>query len=125
LVILFGTMLRLVMIEAAISATFAFILMYAIAEGFMPVMLAKMASDFRSIKVIVPFGSIDHIALISDPGVVLISWNDDGIETGLALGFTREKAKLEFEELKKNVGPDVKFVIHDGRLLGNPPLKKK
>jgi hypothetical protein len=125
LVILFGTMLSFVMTGASIRATFAFILMYAIAEGFMPVMLAKMASDFRSEKAIVPFRCIDHIALISDPGVVLISWKDDGIETGLSLGFTREKAKLEFEELKKIVGPDVTSTIHDGRLLGNPPMKKK
>jgi hypothetical protein len=125
LAILFGSMLRFVMTGAPISAAFAFILMYGIEEGFIPVMLAKMASDFRSEKTIVPFGSIDRISLVSDPGVVLISWNDSGIETGLALGFTREKARLEFDELKKKLGPEVISEVHDSRLLGNPPSKKK
>lgn len=119
--LLFGIMLRLIWIGSNIWAVLAFLLMYAIVEGFTPVMLAWAGSGTRSSEVVIPYRQIENVALISDPGVLLISWKDDDIKTGLALGFTREKAKMEFEELKGKTGEHVVFKVYDKRMLGSPP----
>ena len=125
LVILIGVMIKLVAIGSAIAATFTFIVMYMIAEGFMPIILARTASDFRSVEEKIPFRLVKHIDLIADSGVILLSWDDDGEETGIALGFTLEKARIEYDSLKEKVGAHAKFAIHEGRLLGNPPSAGK
>lgn len=125
LAVMFWVMLRMVWIGLTSLSGIIFVMMFFIVEGFASVALARLASATRTNQISIPMDTIEKVSLISDPGVLLIGWVNKDINSGLAIGFTREKARLVFDELKNKIKKSAKFKIHENVRLGNPPSQKK
>jgi len=110
LVILFFVgMLLAVRAGSGIVAVGMFLLMYASVEGFMPLVLSRVAADRRMDRVTIPWSSVSRAVYFKRYGVLFLEWSDETGEVAVAMRFQADGAGKIVDRLRKALGENAEY----------------
>jgi len=123
ILLLFAAMIALVWAGGGITSMLMFVIMYILVEGFMSLSLGILTPSTRTDSVTIPWDSILRAVLVSDYDTILLAFNDNGENRGVAIRLHRETAKKLFGEIIDYIGEKIDVEKVEGVALGNPPKK--
>ncbi len=120
-ILFFAGMLLAARAGSGIVAVGMFLLMYASVEGFLPLVLGRLAADRRMDRVTIPWSSVSRAVYFKRYGVLLLGWRDGGDELAMAMRFHADSGGKIVDRLRKALDENAQYREFEDANPNAPP----